>query len=247
MPASVAPPEQPIPVDVESTRTRREVTVGACPLGCWLVFGEGYNTGWSAELAGESLGEPEQLAGGINGWHLPPSDAAQTVRLTWTPQPAVTTGLVLSGLGVLLSLGIIAATWRARFVHRPVDRPVLVVGRGRASPRAAFAVGAIATVLAALVVDIGAGLIVLIAAAVTCGALRRPRLLGVLATAVLALCGAVIARRVFLYDLPPGFDWLANVTDLHRPVLISVVLLAAAAAPREAGSTGSELPSRPSG
>jgi hypothetical protein len=69
----------------------------------------------------------------------------------------------------------------------------------------------------------------------------------VLATAVIAMCGAVIARRVFLYNLPPGFEWLANVTDLHRPVLISVVLLAAAAAPREAGSSGSELPSRPSG
>ncbi len=125
---------------------------------------------------------------------------------------------------------------------------MLVAGRGRASPRAAFAVGAIATALTALVVDIGAGLIVLLVAAVTCGVLRRPRLLGVLATAVIALCGAVIARRVFLYDLPPGFDWLANVTDLHRPVLTSVVLLAAAAtAPREAGSTGSELPSRPSG
>jgi hypothetical protein len=108
-------------------------------------------------------------------------------------------------------------------------------------------VGAIATVLAALVVDIGAGLIVLLAAAVACGVLRRPRLLGVIATAVLAVSGAVIARRVFLYDLPPGFDWLANVTDLHRPVLISVVLLAAAAAQREAGSTGSELPSRSSG
>ena len=124
---------------------------------------------------------------------------------------------------------------------------MLVAGRGRASRRAAIAVGATATVLAALVVDIGAGLIVLLAAAVACGVLRRPRLLGVLATAIIALCGAVIARRVFLYDLPPGFDWLANVTDLHRPVLIAVVLLAAAAVPREAGSSGGELPSRPSG
>ncbi|HEX6656608.1 MAG TPA: hypothetical protein VF065_00925, partial [Ilumatobacter sp.] len=153
-PASVAPPEPPIPVDVESTRTQREVTVGACPLGCWLVFGEGYNTGWSAELAGTSLGEPEQLAGGINGWRLPPADTAQTIVLTWTPQPTVTIGLVLSALGVLLSLGIIAATRRSRFVHRPADRPVLMVGRGRVSPRAAFSVGVIATVLAAL--EVGA-------------------------------------------------------------------------------------------
>ncbi|MGE0510377.1 MAG: alpha-(1-_3)-arabinofuranosyltransferase family protein [Acidimicrobiia bacterium] len=247
-PASAAERREPvIPVDVTSSRTGRDITVGACPDGCWLVFGEGYNTGWSADLDGGSLGEPEQLAGGLNGWWLPPADTQRTVSLAWTPQRTVTVGLTLSALGVLLCAGIIVRTRRRRFVPRPADRPLLVARQHPVPRRDALVVGAIATVSSALVVDISAGVAVLVAGAVLCGLLRRPRLLGVLATATVAVAGAIIARRVVLYDQPPGFDWLQNVTDLHRPVLVAVVALAAAAFPREAGSGGGEIPSRPSG
>ena len=229
--------------------TRREVTVGACPVGCWLVFGEGFNTGWSSDLDGTSLGEPEQLAGGLNGWRLPASDAAQTIVLTWTPQPTVTVGLALSALGVLLAWGSSPAPAEPGSSHGPV-RPSGARGSDPVEPRDGQRSwsGRSRRSLAALVVDVSAGVTVLLTAAVACGLLRRPRLLGVFAAAAIAVCGAVIARRVFLYDLPPGFDWLANVTDLHRTVLIvGRVAGRRGSLPREAGSTGGELPSHRSG
>ena len=104
--------------------------------------------------------------------------------------------------------------------------------------------GAIAVAVTALVVEPAAALPVLAAAA---GAvlLRRPRLLGLAATGVVTLAGLAIARRVALYHPVPGFGWLDTVTNLHAPVYAAVVVLAAAALPREVGSVDDALPSRP--
>ena len=234
-----------MPVQLESTRTTRTVTVGACPDGCWLVFGEGYSTGWRAELDGAEMSPHEQLAGGLNGWWLPPSSAQErTVTITWTPQRTVTIGLAMSAAGVLLCIGIIVASRRRRTVELIADRPRLVGGLGRPDRRWVAAVGAVgALVLAPLVIGPGTLLPVLAIVAVCCGLLRRSRLLAMAGTALVAGCGVLIARREVLYHLPPGFDWLPTVADYHQPVLIAVVLLTAGSLARDAGSTDDGVPS----
>ncbi|MEO6156618.1 MAG: hypothetical protein ABIQ39_03200, partial [Ilumatobacteraceae bacterium] len=91
-------------VTVQRTRTTRTATVAACPGGCWLIFGEGYNSGWTATAAGRSLGAPRQIAGGFNGWWLAPSSTATTVAIAWKAQGGLNLALTASAIGVLLCL-----------------------------------------------------------------------------------------------------------------------------------------------
>ncbi|MEY2581742.1 MAG: arabinofuranan 3-O-arabinosyltransferase, partial [Ilumatobacteraceae bacterium] len=60
-------------VEVQRSRTTRTATVTNCPIGCWLILGEGYNDGWKAAAGSISLGTPRQISGGFNGWWLPAS------------------------------------------------------------------------------------------------------------------------------------------------------------------------------
>lgn len=237
-----------VPVTASSSRTRTTVTVDPCPEGCWLVFGEGYNTGWRAELDGEELTTHEQLAAGLNGWWLAPSGDERTVVITWTPQRTVTIGLLASAIGVLLCVAIVVVTRRRRSVVMMADRPLLTSPAGRPASRWAAAVaGVAAVVLGGLLVDVGTVLPLLLVAALTCGVLRRPRLLAVTGTVLVGVSGVLIARREVLYHFVPGFDWLVTVTDYHQPVLVAVVLLTAGALPRDAGSIDDQIPSSSGG
>ena len=76
----------PPTVTVQRTRTTRTAVVDACPTGCWLIMGEGLNTGWAASVDGSSLGTPQQVAGGFNGWWLPPSSSSTTVHIQCNAQ-----------------------------------------------------------------------------------------------------------------------------------------------------------------
>jgi hypothetical protein len=64
-------------------------------------MGEGLNPGWQATSGGAQLEPGRQVSGGFNGWWIAPSDRPTEVTITWTPQRAVTIGLVLSLLAVL--------------------------------------------------------------------------------------------------------------------------------------------------
>jgi len=103
----------PVAIDRDGAR-HRVVTVAPCPDGCWLVLGEGYNDAWSAAAGGTSLGPPQLLDGGFNGWWLPPSTSPATVELRWTVQRPVAVGLAISLLGVGLCLLVVVTTPRRR-------------------------------------------------------------------------------------------------------------------------------------
>lgn len=216
---------------VERGRTHREVTVGSCPSGCWLIFGEGSNPAWTAYVDGTSLGEPVQISGGFNGWWLPPSSAERTVDIDWTAQRPVNAALALS-LGALLLCIALAFGRGARpqagavspqhhaappCFSRAVLAPVSTASAARA---------AVATVaLTALVVSpglpaLGAGLM-----AVVLAITRRPRLAGLAAWLGMGAIAAVIVVRQQIERFPADAGWPVRWDILHRPGLLVVVLL----------------------
>ena len=212
---------------VRSTRTRttRTATVTNCPSGCWLILGEGFNDGWRATLDGHSLGAPQQIDGGFNGWWLPGSNDARTVTMRWTPQRTMWIGFTLAGLAVV---GCIVLVWRGRRSgDLPVfDSPVVRWPLDIVPARTAAAIGAALAVLATLCISPKYGLVAA-ALGVVLTALRRPALAGVLSMVIVAGSAAVILRRQVRYHLVANPSWPAAFDDLHRAGLLAVVLLLA--------------------
>ncbi len=105
------------------TRTTRTATVTNCPIGCWLILGEGFNDGWQAEQGSTDLGPPRQISGGFNGWWLPGSDSPVVVTMTWTPQRTMWIGMFLALLAVL-ACAVLICRDRARSEATVLDAPV---------------------------------------------------------------------------------------------------------------------------
>ncbi len=224
-------PTQVIGVEVQRSRTSRTVTVGACPAGCWLIMGEGWNTGWTATLAGTDLGPPTQISGGTNGWWLPAHDGDVTVEVQWTAQTPVTLALVVSGLAIAGCLYLGLRRRAARFVA------VEFLPAPPRLDRLAWArVGWRPSVLAAVVLVATAGLIasprtalVALAPAAVVIAFRRPRLAGVGAVMLMAALSARIVLRQLANRYAANAGWPGNFEDMHRPGMLVVALLLAGA------------------
>jgi arabinofuranan 3-O-arabinosyltransferase len=231
-PRVAAPPAVTV---LHGDHTSRTVRVDACPTGCWFVFGEGYNTGWTATSGGHSLGAQQQVDGGFNGWYLPPSDQARTIRLEFQGQRTLVLGVALSGLGVLVCIALIVLD-RRRVAVEDADepRPAPVWGRPtNGSPyrwtSAATLSTISATVVGALVIAPAWGLVCGVVAFLACFVLRRPRLLGWAALVVVAVMAAVMVRRVTSLHPFANAGWPGRFEDLHRPGMAVIVLLFASA------------------
>ena len=233
-------PEPPA-VTVERTRTTRTATVGPCPAGCWLVLGEGYNDAWTASAstggASTSLGAPQQVSGGFNGWYLAPSNETRTVTTTWTPQSSLNIALLIAALGVLGCL-LLALLDRRSARPIPACEPPSWSPLGRRSSTLEAATAAIALVIgsALLIEPRWAAFAVAPAAAVV--AARRPRLAAWGSVALAACLGAAVlfgqrSNRYF-----PDAAWPGHFEHLHHAGLFVVVLLGAAC-------VGSDLPPTP--
>ena len=229
---------------LNSTRTTRTISVGACPTGCWFVFGEGYNLGWDASIAGKSLGTQQVVDGGFNGWFLPPNSAAQTVNLVWEGQNSVNLGLLLSGLGIALCLALIvfdrrrttpADVFEPRFTdlwnHRST-KPLL----GFANP--SIVTISIATLAGALIIAPKWGLFCGLIAFICCVPLRRPHLVGFAAFAVAMYIAAVMVHRVRAYHPFPNGGWPGVFEDMNRPAMVVIVLLLASISTRRSSVDG---------
>jgi arabinofuranan 3-O-arabinosyltransferase len=222
---AAAPPSN-IGVDVVRSDPRaRDVTVDACPTGCWIVLGEGFNEAWSAEANGASLGAPTLVDGGFNGWLLAPSDAPTTVEFRWTAQRPVTIGLAISVLAALVCLAVVLLA--SRRVIEPLPRPRTVMMRPVERRRAVIA-GGVLIVAAWLLIGPLWALVATGVAAVGVWR-RRPRtfeVAGVAAACAVAFNVIWVVRR----DRPlPDAGWTTNVEHLNALALFAVIVLAVGA------------------
>ena len=210
----------------DSSVTSASLTVGACPDGCWLIYGQGSNPGWEATIDGEDRGAPTPISGGFAGWWLPPSEQSVHVEIVFTPQRTLTAALIVSGLFVALCLFLalrrrpvglptVAADLAAAQLTAPWQREV-----GRASWWAAGALVVATSLFVAPVWALpAAGL------GITLALLHRPRLAGVGGLLGIATLAAVVVRRQVLYRYPASAAWPGSFEDLHRAGLFAVVLL----------------------
>ncbi len=98
----------------EDGRRQRTIEVSGCIDGCWLVLGEGYNTAWSAETADGTLGEPQLVDGGFNGWWIEPSDGPVEVVVAWTEQGPLNVAMAVSLIGVIAAVVLLVLDRRRR-------------------------------------------------------------------------------------------------------------------------------------
>ena len=232
-------------------RIERTITVGPCPQGCWFVFGEGYNKGWTATAEGRSLGIQRQVDGGFNGWYLPPSNVARTIELTWDGQTRLTIGIALSGFGLLVCIALIV------FDRRRVDPPLVqlpgfVAARIPAADANPFAMrGAAAAttfaagVVGALVIAPAWGLLCAAIAALCGFGLRRTRLLAPIAVAMVAVIVALLLRRFLILKPFANAGWPGYFEDLHRPGMAAIVLLAVSVIGSDRHAPANQLPQSP--
>ncbi len=223
-----------IPVEVTRNEPRaRDIVVGPCPDGCWVVLGEGFNEAWEASVDGRSLGGGRLVDGGFNGWWLAPTTSPTRVEFRWTAQRPVTLGLAVSALGVLVCIGLVVAGARLR--PQRLRAPRLATGQpGRSRPHlmasAATLIGASVTLVAPVW-----GVAALATAAVSYGIGMRVRgrwvtrvyeLLGVALLGLTALAVLRIERR----DRPfPNAGWTTHFDHLNGLALFAVLAIAVGA------------------
>ncbi len=229
--AAVMAPSAP-QVAVERTRTSRTATVAPCPDGCWLIMGEGLNTGWVASVGRTSLGTPQQIAGGFNGWWLAPSDTPTVVDIEWQAQTPVTLGLIISAVAVMGCIALAIGPRRRRATVTDIvwsaEPPRLARTMWQPVGLRPSIVAAIALVgLTLLLVSPEMALFAVVPAAVIV-ALRRPPVAGLVAVVLISGIGARIVQRQRGERHPANAAWPGVWEKLHGPALVVVMLLVAA-------------------
>lgn len=208
--------------------TSFRVEVAACADGCWLLFRQGYNSGWTAAVDGGSLGKPVQIDGGVNGWWLSPGTSPREVELRFAPQRTLTFALALSGLAVAVCVALLLWPRRRSPVAVTAPAPALAIWWQPTSRRAAIA-GAFALVVGcALFIDVRWALPALVVAAglVVFRQARWTALCGWIGISGLAM---MVAVRQFVQRFPADAGWPVRFATSHRPMLFCCLVVAAAA------------------
>ncbi|MEU0722936.1 alpha-(1-_3)-arabinofuranosyltransferase [Streptomyces sp. NPDC006140] len=156
---------------------QRRVTVGS-GAASYLTTYENFNEGWRATLNGKEL-TPVRLDGWQQGWRIP-AGAGGSVELSYEPATTYDAGLIGSGVGIAVLLGL--AVWRRRAPNPDAPQP--------APPLPGLWLGAVALTLVAAVI---AGWFALLVPALALLAARRHTLLVPIAFAALAAAGIVAA------------------------------------------------------
>ncbi|GAA2951478.1 hypothetical protein GCM10011428_84090 [Streptomyces violaceus] len=157
---------------------RREVTVGSGAASYFTTY-ENFNDGWKATLNGKEL-TPVRLDGWQQGWRVP-AGAGGAVKLSYEPATTYDAGLIGSGAGIAVLLGL--ALWRRRAPNPDAPQPV--------PPLPGLWLGTVALTLVGAVI---AGWLALLVPVLALLASRRHALL--VPIAFVALAGAGVAAAI---------------------------------------------------
>ncbi|MEU0249247.1 alpha-(1-_3)-arabinofuranosyltransferase [Streptomyces sp. NPDC006235] len=202
---------------------RREVSVGS-GAASYLTTYENFNDGWKATLNGKEL-TPLRLDGWQQGWRIP-AGAGGTVKLSYEPATTYDAGLIGSGAGIAVLLGL--ALWRRRAPNPDAPQP--------APPLPGLWLGTVALTLVGVVI---AGWFALLVPALALLAARRHALLVPIAFAALAGAGIVAA---FGAGEPVGAG--EGAFGRTAQLLALIGLFAGLVSLREGPSSSSEAPTR---
>lgn len=238
------PPTTPVARIVESGLVKNTIVTEPCPSGCWLVFGQGFNTGWRASSDTALLSEPTPLEGGSHGWWIEPTDSAHTVRLEFTPQRILNRAWLISAFFVVAIIALIAWSLLRRDRSDPNLNPnpnpnPTPSGRVRATwapvVRAVIATFATVATFAALFPPVTAVIAGLVAATLLATGTRtsiwssRWRHVSLLAAIVFMVAMSSSLWRVLANDPPLDFDWVDITAGSHRTILAALSVMACAA------------------
>lgn len=228
---------RPSVATVQNSDTSFTMQVSACPSGCWLIFGQGNNSGWAATTGGLELGASQPVSGGFAGWWLPPSDTESTVDVVFTPQRRLTMSLWVSGLAVLICLAlVIVRRPRAPNSHASASAayPVTLVvpWQGKHQPPQWVAAGVVIIAAALLISPMWAVPATVVGAVLVWS--RRPRAVAIAGIVGIAFIGAMVLRRQWAYRYPASAAWPGNFEGLHGFGLFSILILSVAFFARDA-------------
>jgi hypothetical protein len=198
----------------------------------WLVMAQSLNKGWTAHVVGgRSLGPPMLVDGFANGWLIrAPAGRSLVVKLSWAPQRGVDIALLVSALGLLACLAIIALTRRRVVTPAMTPLPVLTAPwerRERLGLGTSLAVVVGTGLVAAVLITPGAGLVVAAVVAVS-GLWRRGRiLLATGAVVLLAGAGASELASQLHHHFPLVLEWPQHFEGAGHVAWVAVALLAA--------------------
>ncbi|TMM10612.1 MAG: DUF3367 domain-containing protein [Actinobacteria bacterium] len=233
----------------DRTTSKVAVDVPASKSPFWLVLGQSFNSGWTAQVnGGPSLGKPRSVDGYANGWLVQPRTSGQMlVTLHWKPQDRVNLALYVSAVAGILCLLLVF--WRPRRRddgdRHPPDtattaatepaggdapaRPQLVSplrSTGRPlSLQASLVVTLASAAVSGLVIGPWAAPVVGLAVAVV---LLRPRLRALLtigAVLCAAISGLYITQLEVRYHFPAGADWPSSFSAVTWVAWLAVALL----------------------
>jgi hypothetical protein len=245
--APSTPASHPTLTVEREARGTRSVTIGPCPQGCWLVSGEGVNSGWRATVDGPdggNLGAAVPIDGGMGGWWLEPFSGERAIAISWHPQRWIWVGLgaslcAVAACAVLMlagsrrrspeALAAAATDWSptfralvpARVIPGSVIPGSVIPAQGAASWwRAPVAAG----VAAAVVIEPRWAIPVFVVVAAA-HRLHRPEISGWVGLFMVSYVALSYVWRQGRHRYAPGFGWVINIDDLNRITLAGLLLV----------------------
>ncbi|MDO8389234.1 MAG: alpha-(1-_3)-arabinofuranosyltransferase family protein [Actinomycetota bacterium] len=249
-----APSTLPTPgVTIDSLDdTSAQLTVAPCSAECWLIFGEGYSSGWEASVNGRQLAAPVPVSGGSNGWMLTPSDQPTHVSIEFAPQRTLEWAILLSAGAVVVCFVLVSWPWITRLRRRRAvpaapalgatdvgrySEPELVAPWRPGSTRVAVRSAMILVVASGLFIDVSWAVAAAVVGAVLVR-LRQPRLAGLTAVLGMGGLGLLVLGVVVVRDTPAGSAWVGQLEPIHQSGLFLMMLLASTMADHDETDTG---------